>query len=256
MKKPPIILDIETRPFGWDFVKRLAPDELLMSIPSPDMIEAKRAEIAGDGRITKDETRAKKLDEWVENFPESQLADRTKWLSRAQLDPRMSHICFIGVIQDDKFEGIHIGDDGEETTALEWVFPIIEELGSLVVGHNIIGFDLPYMSKRSLFLGGPSLRWHEPGRRFAKSNIVDTAEEWRDYSAPGFSICPAGLDDISRAFGWDIKPVPPLASYLVRDGENHRDARDFWKWTLEDRFTYAEHDCRTTLKLAQKLGIL
>lgn len=53
---------------------------------------------------------------------------------------------------------LSIRDARDEKDSLEWFFG--DMLESTLVGHNIIGFDIPFLTKRALVLGVKLPAWH------------------------------------------------------------------------------------------------
>lgn len=252
-----LVMDIETRPLPFEEVRHLAPAELLVSTPTIDMIAEKEKEIAADGRITKQATRSSNLEEWIADFPNHAERRIEKWLDDAQLNPTKSVIDAVGVAEIRKDEAVaynhyDVRNTADEAELLEMLRRDIEDMTVTIVGHNITGFDLGYMSGRATLLRVGPIRWTERGKKWPRSNIVDTKVEWENATA---GRAGASMDFLSRAFGLPTKPFPELSSYQDRDGAIYRDSRDFWRWNDEARHTYLKHDVDTTITLARLLGI-
>lgn len=69
--------------------------------------------------------------------------------------------------------------------------------GAVVVGHNVVGFDRPFLRQRSLVLSTPLPRWMTAPIKPWEATDVDTMLMWTG-GTPGKSI---SLDRLARALG-------------------------------------------------------
>jgi 3'-5' exonuclease len=123
---------------------------------------------AGDLRVPEFEAARNLRD--PEKIKASIAEKEASWLEDAALDARSGQILLIGMLSNDLLTIL----EGTEKTMLEQVWVCINECGEdvPVVGHNIIGFDLPMMVRRSWRHGVRVPRW-----------VVDDLSK---YKAPGW----------------------------------------------------------------------
>ena len=115
---------------------------------------------------------------------------------------------------------------------------------SLMVGHNIFGFDLPFLVRRSWAIG---LADKVPARllrneRYWASIFVDTMIHWRlgDYREY------VSLDTLAKAFGLEGK-LP---------GVNGADFARLWEEDPPKALAYLRQDIEVTTNVARRMGIL
>lgn len=111
---------------------------------------------------------------------------------------------------------------------------------SVVIGFNILGFDLPYLVRRSWLLGVPIPKACRNGGRFS-SGFVDIMKEWQcqNYREEFVS-----LDRLARMFGV---------------GEKTGSGADFHKLAKSDPAAATEYllnDLKLTKAIAERMGLL
>lgn len=81
--------------------------------------------------------------EKIEEYKKEKAQDA---LDKTALDGFKGHVCCIGV-NDEVYS---VRDIKDERDALKWLFAMLD--GHTLVGHNIIGFDIPFLTKRAFVL--------------------------------------------------------------------------------------------------------
>jgi hypothetical protein len=110
-----------------------------------------------------------------------------------------------------------------------------------IVGCNILGFDLPFLIRRSWILGIDVPATVKPGRYF-DDLFVDVREAW--LCGQRWSDCDSSLDVIARALGV---------------GAKNGDGAMFWKLWAEDRdkaVAYLKNDLELAGNAAVRMGIV
>lgn len=205
-----MVFDIETRAKSLEWVKAngLMPSfKAPSNYKDPDKIAAKEAEHESDV------------------------------MSRAALDPVLSEILAIGYIKDGQ-KVILSGDEAQMLKDFWWeVRKVVNSYGKLV-GFNIIGFDLPFLIRRSWVHNVPYAESIRRGRYYSDNLVVDLAEIWRLGDKNTF----ISLDRISRLLGI---------------GEKSGSGKDFaalWESDREAAIAYLHKDLELTEKLAYRLN--
>lgn len=130
------------RPFFFD----------IETIPSQDpaIRDELRAAVTAPAKYTNPESIA----EWMEENREREA--ESAWL-KTSFDGGLGQIVCIGFASgDDNPQSYHVGDLSREKEAdmLEFFFCSLVDAGPrTLVGHNIIGFDIPFIWKRAMILG-------------------------------------------------------------------------------------------------------
>jgi hypothetical protein len=98
----------------------------------------------------------KKPDSIAEWLKENREAEGEKAWLQTSFDGGAGHVCVIGWAIDDEEPRAYIADGVEnERKLLQNFYSALTDVGPgrKLVGHNIIGFDLPFLWKRSMVLG-------------------------------------------------------------------------------------------------------
>ncbi len=109
-----------------------------------------------------------------------------------------------------------------------------------IIGFNIVGFDLPYLIRRSWIKSVPICEGIKRGRYFNDSHVIDLAEIWRLGEKNTF----ISLDRLSRVLG---------------TGEKSGSGKDFAALLSTDReaaLKYLANDLELTARLAKRLGAI
>ena len=113
-----------------------------------------------------------------------------------------------------------------------------------MVGHNIFGFDLPFMVRRSWTLGlahkvPPTLIKQD---RYWSPVFIDTMTRWRLGDYRNY----VSLDTLAKAFGAGGKP----------DGISGADFARLWQEDRPRAVAYLKNDLEITFQVAMRLGIV
>lgn len=209
-----LIFDIETRALPLSYIKE---KEIMPSFkpPSnykdPDKIAAKEAE------------------------------HETEVMSKAALDATLSEVCALGYLSDEDEEPTIIV--GSEEVILKNFWDLVREQVNnygKIIGFNIVGFDLPYMIRRSWIHNIAICEGIKRGRYFNDSHVVDLAEIWKLGDKNNF----ISLDRVSKVLGIGKKTGSgkDFAALLQTDS----------KAAIE----YLKTDVLLTEKLARRLNAL
>jgi|GEM_PF-2916781 len=178
-------------------------------------------------------------------------SDAEYWLDwhneTAQLDPSRSWACAIGLFAPTLSQSIRISwapTPEAETAALELAFKVLagqaefaagitlDPASVILIGHNILKFDLPYLAARGLA--------HRISRTIPVRQVIDTKVEWENrYHVRGAAS--SSLDCIARHLGLPTKPGA---------------GKDFWTYDRERQQEYLQHDLVICYQIASLLGVI
>jgi len=241
--------DIETGPLPSDVLAKLIDPYPTFQPPGPfDPASVKYGN-------TKDEAkRAEKLEQAKANHAEDCLrsgekyqADKAKYeadvIDKAALDARYGRVLAIGFETDDGFWVESGGEENDERQilAMFWgAFEIALVTKGKLVGHNIFGFDLPFLVQRSWINGiAPSSGLLDKGRWWSDV-LIDTMTRWQAGNTRS-QFC--SLDSLAR---------------VLRCGQKNGDGKFFHQLWANDRsqaIEYLRNDLAMTYRVAQKLGV-
>lgn len=249
-----LVFDIETGPLPEAKLRELMPECDLPKHPG----EFNPAGVKYGN--TKDEAKKKeKLDEakakhaaavasYEKDAAEKKAAHEANFIERAALNAGTGQVLAIGYFKGDEQPikklalNENPNDDDCERSLLTEFWKYTSELalarGHRMVGHNIIGFDLPFLMRRSWLLGVPMPDGIMKGRYFHES-FIDTMQLWSCGAYNGF----IGLGDLARYLGV---------------GEKNGNGADFARLFREDRVAamkYLKHDMMLTHAVAERLGV-
>lgn len=199
----------------------------------PGVLDEFRAQVQAPGQYKKPESIA----EWLR---ENREAEAEKAWMQTSFDGGLGQICVIGAAVDDEapvsFMAVDLSRESEAETLLRF-FAWLEAYrkpGSRYIGHNIIGFDLPFLWKRAMVLGvQPPL--HFPRAPKAWSEIVqDTMLLWDPTQRAGGS-----MDKICRALG-----IP---------GKGDMDGSKVWPAVKEGRIAEVAEYCRADVARTREM---
>lgn len=106
-----------------------------------------RERVTPPGNIKKQES----IDIWMAEKAEQAAIDM---LEKTSFDGGAGHVCTIGwAINDGPVRVEHAEDVGEEADILRAFFSDMPKRDVTIVGHNILGFDVPFLLKRAIVLG-------------------------------------------------------------------------------------------------------
>ena len=203
-------------------------------------------------RAEKLEASRKKHQELVENFEADVAKKKQIWIkeqvAKAALSATTGQVLAIGYTNGDK-EAIEGSDgvpqDERRILANFWQKQIVcQRDNRTMVGHNILGFDLPFLIQRSWILDvSVPARLVDPQWGIAKSaNFIDTMRQW----AVGNRGDWTSLDKLSKAIGLDGKT----------EGITGADFARLWFEDREKAREYLLTDLRMTWEVANKLCIV
>lgn len=213
----------------------------------PSQLPGIRAEfiaaVSAPGQYKKSESIA----EWLRDNREAE--GNAAWL-KTSFDGGVGHVCCISLAVDDgparsyRASADSYGRRDDETGMLEEFFADLTEIGrSVLVGHNIIGFDLPFLWKRCIVLGVKPPSWlpRNPSK-YGSEAARDTMLMWDQDQRAGGSmdrICRLlgipGKGDISGADVWPMVlagDIVGVAEYCQADVERTREM--FKRMTFAD----------------------
>jgi hypothetical protein len=203
------------------------------TIPSqlPGILDEFKATVQAPGQYKKPESIA----EWLRDNRDSEA--EAAWL-KTSFDGGVGHVVCIGLAVNDGPAVSYCITDytsrEEEACILQDFFSHLTDAGrSVLVGHNVIGFDLPFIWKRCMVLGIKPPSWFPRNPSKYSSEIVrDTMNLWDMEQRAGGSmdrICKLmgipGKGDISGADVWPMVKagaVNAVADYCRGDVERTR----------------------------------
>lgn len=228
-----IVFDIETGP--------LPLAELRASLPPFDEEEVKVGNLKDPDKI-----KAK--------IEEARVAHEEQFIARAALSPLTGRIICIGYLSTDK--GATVIDAGEKDGGGEgeilmnfWRrYGLCRRDKRLLVGHNLVGFDIPFIVRRSWLLGvDVAATVFERGRYLDSLTFADTMQLWSCGTRDPW----IKLETLSKAFGGGGKPIG-------EDGEKVDGAMfaDLWRLDRAKAEAYLRNDLEMTARVAQRMGLI
>ena len=215
------------------------------TIPSqlPGMRSEFIAAVTAPAKYSKPESIA----EWLRENRESE--GEAAWL-KTSFDGGVGHVCCIALaVEDGPARSYQVAPDcygriEAERQLLLDVFSDLNDIGrSVLVGHNIIGFDLPFLWKRCMVLGVKPPSWFPRNPSKYSSELVrDTMLLWDQDQRAGGSmdrICRLlGIPGKGEVSGADVWPmvragdIAGVAKYCRADVERTREM--FKRMTFAD----------------------
>jgi predicted PolB exonuclease-like 3'-5' exonuclease len=162
------------------------------------------------------------------------LAAEEKYL-KTSLDGLYGQILCIGIAVDDN-EPICL--TGTESMMLAGMYAVIEKgVAPLIIGHNILKFDLPFIKHRSIINSvHPTVLM--PDSRFNNSDAYDTMQGWA-----GFNNY-VSLDNLCFAFG-------------IESPKDGIDGSQVWEYVQAGKeqvvFEYCKRDVAATREVFKRL---
>lgn len=214
----------------------------LETIPAQD--PSVRAELAAAVTAPAQYKKPESIAEWLGENREKEA--EAAWL-KTSFDGGVGHVCVIGwAVGDDEPQAYSvsaIGDRDAERKCIEDFFCAVTDAGhSTFVGHNLIGFDLPFLWKRCMVLGIKPPAFFPRNPKPWSELVVDTMLLWDATQRAGGSmdrICRLmgipGKGDISGADVWPLVQagrIAEVAEYCRGDVARTR--------SMHRRMTFAE----------------
>ena len=214
------------------------------TIPSqlPGILDEFKAAVQAPGQYKKPESIA----EWLKENRDSEA--EAAWL-KTSFDGGVGHVCVIGLAVDDgparsyQVSASGYGSREEETIVLQDFFSDLTDIGrGVIVGHNIIGFDLPFIWKRCMVLGiRPPTVFPRSPKPWSEL-VQDTMLLWDPAQRAGGSmdrLCRLlgipGKGDVSGADVWPLVlagKLDEVAAYCRADVQRTRAL--FQRMTFQD----------------------
>ncbi len=268
------VFDIETAPLPWHLIEKTVPpfDEE-RAVPHPGEFDESSVKLGRLSDLAKIEAKKQAARDRhaaaINGLARLRAEARNKWqtemMGKAALSALTGTVKAIGVwntagtsktIVAVDPDAINLGqspigqdviyiDLPTEGRLLKWFWDTWRLSGSVWVGHNIHGFDLPFLIRRSWMNGVivPEGVQQQGGRYFS-NQLVDTMARWncggRDY---------VKLEVISRFFGGQEKPSDCTGADFARLFDNGG----------EDRLAalrYLAGDLEMTAHAAEAMGII
>jgi hypothetical protein len=193
------------------------------------------------------------MGEWAANERQRIVDAHQEAIDKAALSPLTGQVVAIGVMICGEQRKIIDGQNAptpsaeEESRILANFWSSIRAVlpaGHRLVGHNIHGFDLPFLVRRSWLHGISVPAGVIENGRYWSPCFVDTAKEWGLGSYGSF----VSLDSLAKFFGAGGKPDD------VTGADFHR----LWFGTEEDRAkatSYLENDLKMTWLVSERMGL-
>jgi len=228
-----IVFDIETGP--------LPLEELRASLPPFDESGVKVGNLKDPDKI-----KAK--------IEEARVAHEEEFIARAALSPLTGRIICVGYMSTDKQAtvidaGEKNGDGEVEILENFWRrYRMCRQEKRMLVGHNIAGFDVPFLVRRSwLFDVEVPASVFERGRYLDSLVFADTMSLWQCGTRDAW----VKLETLSKAFGGTGKPVDEDGGKV--DGSMFA---DLWRTDRPKAEAYLRNDLEMTARVAQRMGLL
>lgn len=236
------VLDIETSPLPLDEIGHLLPERPEAEEVTQEEIDAQALKLAS--KYKKKETIDSHLEQWLADetakrnpSDEEWEAEIAKFMGDAALDPARSKIAAVGIKIEGEDAELYIGEDGiSEAGMLGAACAVIND-SSLVVGHCVKSFDLPYLFRRMAIIGGDTKVF--PDIYTLHRRTFDTCEQWLYGDRRGKW---PKLDYLCTVFGLPTKP-------------NGMTGKDFAGASLAEKAAYLQHDVTVTEQVALRLGL-
>lgn len=252
-----LIFDIETGPGPWDEIEKFMSPFDPSGVKGTAFGEFDESTVSIPKTVTKAETRQKKIDEARKAHEEAVaktpqlLADaesehKAAFLSKAALEPTTGRVLAIGYHRVDTGKGAidFVADQRGEDRLLAKFWDQYQQrrnAGEKIAGHNIFGFDLPFLIRRSWALSIDVPETVMKGRYF-DSIFVDTQDVWLCGRRWGSE--PANLDVIDKFFGGSGK-----------NGNGAEFARLF-ETDRNAALAYLRNDLEITARVAGCMGVV
>lgn len=182
----------------------------------PSLLPGVRAEFIAAVQAPAKYSKPESIAEWLRENREAE--GESAWL-KTSFDGGVGHVCCIALAVDDgparsyQVPADGYGNRNHEAELLMAFFSDLADIGrSVLVGHNVIGFDLPFIWKRCMVLGIKPPSWFPRNpSKYSSEMVRDTMLLWDQDQRAGGSmdrLCKLlgipGKGDMSGADVWPM----------------------------------------------------
>lgn len=204
-----LTIDLETIPCQW-----------------PNAMEEVKRTLKAPANYSKPET----IDKWIEENAE-------KAYLKTSFDGGLGQIVVIGyAIDDEPAQTFQVSDLslGSEKKLLEDFYSLYADVGpgSLIIGHNHIGFDLPFLLKRSIIQSVTPTNFFPRNPKWNGNEIYDTMIGWS---------------------GKDLVSMNTLCKLLGIEGKGDIDGSMVWPMVQEGRISEVAEYCKCDVERTREI---
>ena len=169
----------------------------------------------------------KKADSIADWLKENRAIEGEKAWFKTSFDGALGHACVISFAVGDKTPHTYQREHHDEKTLLEDFFCAVTDAGpgTTFIGHNLIGFDLPFLWKRAMILGVKPPPNFPRNPKPWKEDVIDTMLLWDSQQRAGGS-----MDRICKLMG-----IP---------GKGDMDGSKVWPMYQEGKLTEIANYCK------------
>ncbi len=202
-----IYLDIETVPDMRDGAREAFIENARNNVKAPsDLTKEKALDELGvtDASERKFTSKDRALSMWCERFGQEKAEEigDSEW-RKTSFDATQGHICCVGwAIDDSEPVSDFIQTINDEKEVLNLFFSEIKKSHAhdhmrrpLFIGHNHVGFDLPFIFRRAVILGVEPPIWMPRLPKAWDESVFDTMVEWAGHNNR------ISMDALCRALG-------------------------------------------------------
>ena len=160
---------------------------------------------------------------------------REAWLETAALHAERSRVLCIGMTSEGQVSIL----EGDEKPMLEQVWRNFDSSNALWIGHNIKGFDVPYLARRS-YIQGVKVPLGLMDGRYLSRRFIDTMEVW----GAGERGARISLDNLSRALG------------VGKKSGSGKDFAALYRSNREEALAYLRQDLALAAACAKKMEVM
>lgn len=243
-----VIFDIETGPLSDELLRAMA--DPFVPPPRPgefDPASVKYGRLGEEKKAEKlkaaEEKHTKTIDDYSLAVKQQEAQHWGKVKSKAALSPLTGEVLAVGYLSTDNNRKIlDFGKEGDLLDHFWKQYEACRTQGRQLVGHNIYGFDIPFLIRRSWIasIDVPSYVI-ERGRYIDATTLVDTMQIWGCGQKAMVK-----LNALARAFGVGGKP----------DGVDGGMFADLLKTNPEAAKAYLGNDLEMTRKVAERMGLI
>jgi hypothetical protein len=250
-----IVFDIETGPLSEDQLRDICPP--FTAPPHPGLFDESAVKL---GNIKDPDKRSAKIEEaraaheaevagYEEKVKLAQSLHFDNFRNKAALDPTTGQVLAIGYLSIKPTGGTAmlmdtVADHAGESALISkfWEqYTKCHKAGRKMTGLNILGFDLPFLIRRSWILGVDIPQTVRPGRYFDQI-FIDIRDTW--LCGQNWGNCESSLGAIAKALGAGEK------------SGNGADFAELLKIDRESALAYLRNDLELTAACATRMGVV